>query len=112
MVAGFLALGSAMVPELNGRFSRKTIGGSEYLVLALDGKLIPWDKVPLDEMREHEIAKGDTDKVVAKLKGLTLTLAMGLRDEYLISAAVESTDVLAALGPAIRWAAGRSSSRC
>jgi hypothetical protein len=98
VVAGFLALGSAMVPELNGRFSRKTVGNNEYLVLSLDGKLIPWDKVPLDEMREHEIEKGDTDKVVAKLKGLTLVLAMGLRDDYLIAATVESTDVLAALG--------------
>ena len=92
VVAGFLALGSAMVPELNGRFSRKTVANNEYLVLSLDGKLIPWDKVPLDEMREHEIEKGDTDKVVAKLKGLTLVLAMGLRDDYLIAATVESTE--------------------
>jgi hypothetical protein len=98
VVAGFLALGSAMVPELNGRFSRKTVGNCEYLVLSLDGKLIPWDKVPLDELREHEIEKGDIDKVVAKLKGLTLVLAMGLRDDYLVAAAVDSTDVLAALG--------------
>ncbi len=98
VVAGFLALGSAMVPELNGRFSRKTIGKCEYLVLSLDGKLIPWDKVPLDDLREHEVEKGDVDKVVDKLKGLTLVLAMGLRDEYLIAATVDSTDVLAALG--------------
>jgi hypothetical protein len=98
VVAGFLALGSAIVPELNGRFSRKTVGNCEYLVLALDGKLIPWDKAPLDELREHEIEKGDIDKVVAKLKGLTLVLAMGLRDDYLIAASVDSTDVLAALG--------------
>ena len=98
VVAGFLALGSAMVPELNGRFSRKTIGKCEYLVLSLDGKLIPWDKVPLDDLREHEVEKGDVDKVVDKLKGLTLVLAMGLRDEYLIAATVDSTNVLAALG--------------
>ena len=60
--------------------------------------MIPWDKMPLDELREHEIEKGDIDKVVAKLKGLTLVLAIGLRDDYLIAASVESTDVLASLG--------------
>jgi len=98
VVAGFLALGSAMVPELNGRFSRKTVANCEYLVLSLDGKLVPWDQLPLDDLRGHEIEKGDVDKVVAKLKGLTLVLAMGLRDDYLVAAAVESTDVLAALG--------------
>lgn len=98
VAAGFLALGAAFVPELNGHFERKKIGEHDFVLLSLDGKMIPWDQVPLDEVREHEIEKGETDKVIEKVKDLKLILAMGLRDDYLLLAVVESTDVLAQLG--------------
>src|SRR5207253_2014452 len=32
---------------LKGRFKKTTIGKGEFLTLTFDGKMVPWDKVPL-----------------------------------------------------------------
>jgi hypothetical protein len=56
------------VPEVANRWKRTTVAGNDYLTLTLDAGLIPWQKIPLDEVREHEINKGDVDKVVAKAR--------------------------------------------
>jgi len=86
------------VPEVASRWKRSTVAGSEYLTLTLDAGLIPWHKIPLDEVREHELNKGDVDKVVARVKTLKKTIALGLRGEYLLLAVGPSTDKLAQLG--------------
>ena len=70
----------------------------QYLTFSLDGSMIPWDEASLDEFREFEATKGDVDKVVARLKEMTLVIAVGLRGDYLLVSIGSSTDVLARLG--------------
>ena len=46
-------------PDLKGRLKRSDVGGTSYLTLTLDGSLIPWDEVPLDDFRQIEADQGD-----------------------------------------------------
>jgi hypothetical protein len=85
-------------PQVQGRFQRSKIGDHEYLTLSLDGQMIPWDELPVEELRELEGKQGDADKVLARLKQLKLTIALGVRDDYLLLAIGSSTDCLARLG--------------
>jgi hypothetical protein len=86
------------VPQLSSQWKRTTVAGSDYLTLSLDGGMIPWDQIPLDEARERELRKGDVDKVVERVKKLKKVIALGLRGDYLIFAVGPSTDRLAQLG--------------
>lgn len=89
-------------PEMEGRFKRTRVDGHEYLTLSLDGTLVPWDELPLDELREIETSEGDVEKLIARLKESTLAIALGLRDDYLLVSIGSSTDCLARLGKGTR----------
>jgi hypothetical protein len=95
---GVATIASMSVPELQNCCKRTKIGGDEYVTISLNGKMIPWDQVPLDVARDLEMEKGDVDKVVARLKEFKLVIAMGLRDDYLLVSVGESTEALAKLG--------------
>ncbi len=86
-------------PALQERFEKTTIGDHEYMTLSLDGSMIPWDEVPLDEIRE---AAGefdiDIDKLLARAKEMTLVVALGVRDDYLLLSIGSSTEPLTRLG--------------
>ncbi len=86
------------IPQLSSQWKRTTIAGNEYLTLTIDGSMIPWDQIPLDEARERELRKGDVDKVVERVKKLKKTIALGLRGDYLLLAVGPSTERLAQLG--------------
>jgi hypothetical protein len=86
------------IPELKGKFKRTKVGNSEYLVLSLDGSMIPWDQVPMDQLKGMEGEKGSADKVIARVKKMTLTISLGMRDNYLLLAVGPSTDYLSRLG--------------
>ncbi len=85
-------------PTLKGRLTKTAVGGTQYLTFSLDGNMLPWDEASLDRFREIEATKGDVDKVVARLKQMTLVIAVGLRGDYLLVSIGSSTDVLARLG--------------
>jgi hypothetical protein len=85
-------------PQLQGRLKKTTLGGHSYLTLSLDGKLVPWDRIPADQIKEIEAHEGDFDKVVARLKQMNLVIAVGLRDDYLLLSIGSSTDALTRLG--------------
>jgi len=87
-------------PQLSGQFKRAKVGSDEFLTLTLTGEMIPWDVIPLDNLREQELEKGDVDKVVGKVKKLTQVIALGLHKDYLIFASGPSTELLARLGQA------------
>ena len=80
---------------LKGRFQRSKVGPSEFLTFTLDGKMIPWEEIPLDKIEEQP---GQFDKVVAKIKNLKLVISLGLRDDYLLLTITPSTDKIAAMG--------------
>ena len=88
----------AAEPEVKDCFKRQKIGGHEYLTLALNGEMIPWDDLPLDDWKDYETEDGDLDKVVEAVKEMTLVAAVGVRENYLLLAVGQSTEVLERLG--------------
>ncbi|MGO8690384.1 MAG: hypothetical protein ACLQLG_12185 [Thermoguttaceae bacterium] len=85
-------------PQLKMQLKKTEIGGVQYLTLTLDGGMIPWEEVQIDEFRQFEANKGDVDKIVARLKEMTLTVAIGLRGDFLLVSLGSSTDVLGRFG--------------
>ncbi|MEE8450630.1 MAG: glycine cleavage system protein GcvH, partial [Thermoguttaceae bacterium] len=85
-------------PMLKGRLKRTKVDGHEYLTLSLDGKMIPWDEVPTEKLKEIETTEGDTERLIARIKEMTLVVALGVRDDYLLLSVGASTDCLASLG--------------
>ena len=94
---GLLAPLTFMLPQLAGRVVREKVGDDDFLAIKLDGKMIPWDEVPLDDIRQYEAREGDVDKLVEKITGLNLVIAFGVRHGYLMVACT-SLDGLARLG--------------
>ena len=97
-LAGIITIACMAVPQLNGSFERTDVAGHQFMVLSLDGEMIPWDEVPMDELKEVELEEGDAEKVIAKLRESKLAIAIGIRDDYLLFSIGESTDYLASLG--------------
>lgn len=83
---------------LAGRLAREKVAGAEYLTLKLDGSMVPWDEAPIDELRATEAKPGDAERLVEHLKKMTLVVALGIRENYLLLAVGPSTDCLARLG--------------
>lgn len=82
---------------LKGRFKKVKIGGGDFLTLALDGSMVPWQQVPFDKI---ESMPGEFDDLVKKLQTVKLTVTLGVRENYLVFALGESTAPVAALGGA------------
>src|SRR5262249_14078329 len=82
-------------PPLKGRFKKAKVGGGNFLTLALDGSMVPWEQVPLNKIEKNP---GEFDGLVKKLKQLKLTVAVGTRDNYLLLGIGETTAPVAALG--------------
>lgn len=90
VVAGALA-----DTPLKGRSKRVKVDGDEFLVLELDGSLIPWDMVPIAMFEEKE---GEFAPLLKHLKAMKLTVAIGVRQGYLLIAVGSSTDQLVKFG--------------
>lgn len=80
---------------LKGRSERAKIGGDEFLVLKLDGSLIPWEMVPLGMVEDKE---GEFAPLIKHLKAMKLTVALGVRQGYLLLGIGESVERLARFG--------------
>lgn len=90
---------------LDGRSKRVTVGGDDFLVLNLDGSLVPWDMLPLAQFEEKE---GEFAPLLERLKKLTLSVAVGVRQGYLLVAVGPSAEHLARFGGAGPKLAGRA----
>ena len=95
---GILGFAAMMQPQLAGSVQRQQVGGNPFLTVTLSGGMIPWDQVPLDDMRRLEATAGDIDKIVEKITGLQLIVAIGIHEGYLMAAVTVSRDQLARLG--------------
>lgn len=87
-----------MVPEaaiLRGKFKRQTVAGSDYLTLTLDGEMVPWNEVPIDEIAEEP---GQYDALIEKLKGMELVISIGIHQGYVLLSVGPSVDHLEKLG--------------
>jgi hypothetical protein len=85
-------------PKLKGRFQKTKIDQREYLTLKLDGSLVPWDKIPTDELKKQGAAEDDIQRVIDRLKKVNLVIALGVRDNYLVLSIGSSLDCLKKLG--------------
>ncbi|MCD4726229.1 MAG: hypothetical protein K8R46_01090 [Pirellulales bacterium] len=84
--------------ETKGRFKKTKVGDYDFLVLELDGSLVPWDEVPVDKFGNMESEEGDVQKIVERIKQSKLVVAIGIRDEYLLVSIGSSLECLEKLG--------------
>src|SRR5262245_6421324 len=82
-------------PQMRGRLKHTSISGIDYLVLELDGSMVPWEQVPWQRLEEKP---GQYDKLREKLRGMRLVVYAGVRNDYLLFAIGSSPAQLAALG--------------
>jgi hypothetical protein len=85
----------AQVPQLRVRFERKKLGEGDYLTLALDGSLIPWEEYDIEEFAAEP---GQYDALIEKLKNLTLSISIGVYKDFVILSLSKSNEHLASLG--------------
>lgn len=86
------------VPPLKDSLKRTKVDGNEYLTFSIDAKVVPsWDPID-DAIRQLIDKEEDAKKLTAQLKKLTLTISLGVRENYLLAAIGPSTDALAKLG--------------
>ncbi|MGE3809528.1 MAG: hypothetical protein AB7K24_33105, partial [Gemmataceae bacterium] len=81
--------------EVKFTYKKVKIGGGDFYNLALDFKQFPWNELRLDRLEDQP---GEFDKVKDRLKQLTLSVNLGVRDDYLILAIGPSNAVLEKLG--------------
>ena len=84
--------------QTKGHFKKTKVGDHEYLVLNLDGGMVPWDQIPLDKFKEMEAEEGDVQKIIDRLKESKLVVALGVRDNYLLLSIGPSLECLEKLG--------------
>ena len=89
---------SVALPQMADRVKRTRIGDHEYLTISLSGEMIPWQTIPIEELESIEARDGDARKVIDRIKKLTLVIALGLRNDYLLVAIGPSTGLLERLG--------------
>ncbi len=82
-------------PHLKGRVKRVKVGDASFLTLTEEGSQIPWDQL---SWKEWEDEPGEFAPVIDKLKGLTLTVSLGVQHGYLILGVGPSTDYLSSFG--------------
>ncbi len=84
--------------KTKGCFKKTEIAGHQYLVLSLDGKMIPWDELPMDELNELNMDKETISKMIDRIKSQKLVIALGVRNDYVLLSIGSSTDALVRLG--------------
>lgn len=82
-----------MNEKFQGRFKKTKVGDYEYLVLQLDGAMIPWEEVS-EKLEYAEFKEGDAKKVMEQVKKTKLVIALGIRDNYLLAYVGSSLDGL------------------
>jgi hypothetical protein len=84
--------------KTKGHFKKTKVAGHECLVLELDGAMVPWDELPLDNLKEKEAEEGDVQKIIDRLKECKLVIMLGVRDNYLLASIGSSVEAVERLG--------------
>jgi hypothetical protein len=90
---------------LKGKLQRVRVDGSNFLALTLDGGMLPWDQVPI---KDWEDRGGEFDEIIKHLKETTLTVSLGVRDNYLLFALSSKAEDLATFGTKGKKLSGRA----
>jgi hypothetical protein len=94
----FFNVAMEAVPKLKGHLNREMIGEDEFLVLRVDGKMIPWEKIPKNEFKKLVDNEADLDKFIEHVKKMEFVFAMGVRDKDLLISFGSSLDCIKNLG--------------
>ncbi len=92
---GVLTQLTANVPPLKGRVKRTNVGGADALTVSVDGSMVPLDKIPWSNLEQEE---GEFQKLKVRLKTLTLTVGLLVKDDYLLLTVGPHAGVAEALG--------------
>ncbi len=95
MIANILAENSEVT---KGRIKKTKVGDFEYLVLNLDGSMLPWDEISEEQFKEMGADENNVKKVIEQLKKAKLVVALGLRGDYLVASVGSSLEALEKLG--------------
>lgn len=82
---------------LKDRTKRVKLGDDEFLVLTLDGSMIPWDKADLGQFEDK---KDEFAPLMKHLKAMKVTVSLGVRQGYLLLCIGSSTDSVLKFGGA------------
>ncbi|MFO7901878.1 MAG: hypothetical protein R6U98_04395 [Pirellulaceae bacterium] len=85
-------------PEIRAGFSRDQVGGGEFLVLELEGTMIPWSEIMEEAQENSNVDPELMQQLVDKLSGLEAVVSVGVRDEYLLVSIGPDNEHLSALG--------------
>ena len=86
---------------LKDHLKREKVADVEYLVLRLDGSMIPWSEMPeevLERLKESEAEEGDVQKIIDRIKNCKLVVALGVRRNYVLLSIGSSLECLKRLG--------------
>jgi hypothetical protein len=83
------------INEFKDRFGRISVGGTDFVEMRLDGRLVPWEELPFDQYAENP---GDYEKLKQHLRSLKLTIDLGVKDGYLLFSIGDSNEHLLNLG--------------
>jgi hypothetical protein len=86
---------TAQSPQLKGRYKKTTVAKANLHTLTLDGKMVPWEMIPFNQFEDNP---GEFDDLIKHLKQVKLTIALGIRENYLLLSLGESTAHLEKLG--------------
>jgi hypothetical protein len=88
-------LNPQLPPPLQDRLKRVKVGDSSLLNFTVDGSLVPWDQIPI---KDYEDKEGEFDPLLKKLKGLTVSVSLGVHQGYLLLAVGASPEGIAKIG--------------
>jgi hypothetical protein len=80
---------------LNGRVKQAQVAGADALTLTVDGSLVPVDKIPWSEIEEQE---NQYQKLRRRLKAMTFSVALLVKNDYLLLTFGTSVNVAEKLG--------------
>ena len=81
--------------ELEDRLVDEEVGGVKLSTLKLDGAMVPWDEMPLDEISGEP---GKYDRLITRLRGMTLAISLGVKDNYLLLSVGPTSELIGTLG--------------
>jgi hypothetical protein len=83
-------------PELKERLTRAKVDDYEYLTFTVDGGMIPEEE--LEKIKDLEESEGDYDEVIDAVKEATVTVSIGVREDYLLLSVGSENELLENLG--------------
>ncbi len=81
---------------LKDSLKKETIDGNEYLVMRLDGAMIPMEEDDIEDIAEE--LGDDVRKLVAKLKETKIAISLGVRENYVLLTIGPDTSHLKKIG--------------